>query len=194
MEAAWGKLEPTDAENLAIATGCQARTIREPAEAQNILLVEDETLVRDVIYEVLQAAGFSIRKSRNAEEALELDKGWNGTLHLLLTDVILPGGNGKNLARQLRSRYPKMKTIFMSGYSKTTALPGVERETNVSFLSKPFSVAALMRRVEESLGEIESALPGECLSDQTAADRLTAGNLDKEFAPVELSPRSSLRE
>jgi two-component system, cell cycle sensor histidine kinase and response regulator CckA len=124
------------------------------------------------ICEVLQAAGFSVRKSRNAEEALDVQKGWDGTLQLLLTDVILPGSSGKELARQLRSRYPKMKTIFMSGYARTAALPGADREANVSFLSKPFSVAALMRKVEESLQEeLESALPDECRLQKSVADR-----------------------
>jgi two-component system, cell cycle sensor histidine kinase and response regulator CckA len=153
MEAERAKLEPADVENLAIAAGYESRAIQESAGAQNILLVEDETLVREVIYEVLQTAGFSVRKSRNAEEALELQKGRNETVHLLLTDVILPGSSGKDLARKLRSRYPRMKTIFMSGYARNTALLGADRDANVSFLSKPFSVEALLRKVEESFRE-----------------------------------------
>ena len=70
METEWVKSGASDAENLAMAAGCHAPTTRASMAVQNILLVEDETLVREVIYEVLQA-GFSVRKSRNAEEALD---------------------------------------------------------------------------------------------------------------------------
>jgi len=170
MEAEWRKSAASDTENV-VSAGCHARA-RESGEAPNILLVEDEPLVREVIYQVLQSAGHSVRKSRNAEEALDTQKISNGTLQLLLTDVILPGGSGKDLSRLLRKRYPNMKTIFMSGYAKSAVLPGAELDASVSFLSKPFSVRALLQKVEESLDEkLSSALPNERPFQKNSFDR-----------------------
>jgi len=161
MEAERVKSAASDTQNPAVAGGCHAQA-RESGGARNILLVEDEPLVREVIYQVLQAAGYSVQKARNAEEAQDTQKISNGTLQLLLTDVILPGGSGRDLSRLLRNRYPNLQTIFMSGYAKSAVLPGAERDASVSFLSKPFSVRALLQKVEESLDEkLRSALPNE---------------------------------
>jgi hypothetical protein len=72
-------------------------------------------------------------------------------LRLLLTDVVMPGKNGRELAKDLRSRCPGMKTIFMSGCGESAALLGA-RDQDVAFLSKPFSVSTLMNRVRDFLG------------------------------------------
>jgi len=160
METGWTNSEASVEGNFALPSVCNEQPTQESRPARTILLVEDEALVREVMYEVLQAAGYLVLKSRNAEEALDLQKRWVGTVHVLLTDVVLPGRNGRDLARELRTRHPAMRTIFMSGYGKGVALLGADRDANASFLSKPFSVSALMQKVKESLDvEVESRVP-----------------------------------
>jgi CheY-like chemotaxis protein len=75
-----------------------------------ILLVEDEAFVRDVIDEVLQSAGYHVLKTPCAVEALQEYASYGGELHLLLTDVVMPGVNGRDLARKLRNQCPGMRT------------------------------------------------------------------------------------
>src|SRR6266576_2169982 len=116
---------------------------------RTILLVEDESLVRDVMDEVLQSVGYRVLKMQSAEEALEFYKQSGEEPDLLLTDIVMPGRNGRDLARELRKQRPIMKTIFMSGYGEGVALLGAERTAHVFYLSKPFSMPGLLRKIEE---------------------------------------------
>ncbi|HEY1271063.1 MAG TPA: response regulator [Terriglobales bacterium] len=134
---------PAEASN---ATCCPSAIPRE-----TILLVEDEAFVRDVIEEVLQTAGYHVLKTQGATEALQTYNSCGGDLHLLLTDVVMPGESGRDLARKLRSLCPGMRTIFMSGYGESVALLGAERDASVFYLSKPFSLPGLLQKIEEVL-------------------------------------------
>jgi len=80
-----------------------------------ILLVEDETFLREVTSEILECAGYRVLKTRNAAEALSVFSECKAIVRLLLTDVVLPGQNGRDLANDLRSVSPKLKIIFISG-------------------------------------------------------------------------------
>ena len=136
-----------------IATVCGEESRTRSLEPQTILLVEDEGSVRNVVSEILQSAGYMVLLAKNAQEAVGILRGWAGTLDLLLTDVVMPGGkNGRELARELRSGCPGMKTIFMSGYSESAALLGSARDPGISFLSKPFSIPTLMNKIRDLLG------------------------------------------
>jgi CheY-like chemotaxis protein len=81
-----------------------------------ILLVEDEAFVREITGEILEAAGYRVLKTRNAAEAIGAFRRYKAIVRLLLTDVVLPGRNGRELATALRKINPKLKTIFISGY------------------------------------------------------------------------------
>lgn len=80
-----------------------------------ILLVEDEQFLREVTCEILESAGYRVLKTRNAVEALSAFKEFKPIIRLLLTDVVLPGQNGRDLANDLRSVCPELRIIFISG-------------------------------------------------------------------------------
>jgi DNA-binding NtrC family response regulator len=120
---------------------------------ETILLVEDEAFVREVTGEVLASAGYTVLKAGNAEEALWTFCRHEGEVHLLLTDVVMPGKSGRDLAAELRSLSPGMKTIVTSGYSESVALLDGGQDSSVSFLAKPFSVQSLMQKIREMLDE-----------------------------------------
>jgi CheY-like chemotaxis protein len=81
-----------------------------------ILLVEDEAFLREVTCEILESAGYRVLKTRNAVEAAIAFREYKTIVKLLLTDVVLPGQNGRDLANDLRSISPKLRIIFISGY------------------------------------------------------------------------------
>lgn len=81
-----------------------------------ILLVEDETLLREVTCEILESAGYRVLKTRNAAEAISTFGEYKAIVRLLLTDVVLPGQNGRDLANDLRAVCPKLSVLFISGY------------------------------------------------------------------------------
>jgi response regulator RpfG family c-di-GMP phosphodiesterase len=80
-----------------------------------ILLVEDETFLREVTCEILESAGYRVLKTQDAAEAVSVFNEYKAIVRLLLTDVVLPGQNGRDLANNLRSVCPKLKIIFISG-------------------------------------------------------------------------------
>lgn len=115
-----------------------------------ILLVEDENLVRKVTGEVLQSSGYAVLAATNALQAMKIFRRHRGEIRLLLTDVIMPGKSGRELALELRSCSPEMKTIFISGYPDSAL---EERDSGTFFLPKPFSLDSLLRKVRDVLGE-----------------------------------------
>jgi two-component system cell cycle sensor histidine kinase/response regulator CckA len=114
-----------------------------------ILLVEDEAFVRKVTHEVLQSAGYSVVTAKNAVEAIEQRKSLP-QVDLLVTDVVLPGRNGRALASDLRSGQPNLSVLFVTGYP--LQLAEIEAaEPAEACLPKPFSAAALLRKVRQML-------------------------------------------
>ena len=122
-----------------------------PGGRETILLVDDEKSVRVTIRMFLENLGYGVLAAETAEEALRLAAGHSGTIHLLFTDVIMPGMNGQKLAQQLRAVRPDLKCLFMSGYTASAlALQGV-LDADMQFLFKPCSREALVRKVREAL-------------------------------------------
>jgi two-component system cell cycle sensor histidine kinase/response regulator CckA len=116
-----------------------------------ILLVEDEGFVREVTCEVLQSVGYRVLKAQNAKEAMRAFRQYEEEVQLLLTDVVMPGQNGRDLAQDLMAICPDLRTIFISGYPENavTRLQGRE----VHYLPKPFSVESLVQKVREVLDQ-----------------------------------------
>jgi CheY-like chemotaxis protein len=122
-----------------------------PRGTETILLVEDEPVVREVVRRVLHEQGYTLLEAQDAQEALHLAARFSGTIHLLLTDVVMPGMSGKALAQQLTQTYPKLKILFMSGYTDNAIVHHGVLEPGTAFIHKPFSAAALARKVRRVL-------------------------------------------
>jgi CheY-like chemotaxis protein len=116
------------------------------------LVVEDETVVRQLVCDVLRQQGYTILTAQNGQEALELSTGYAHPIHLLLTDVIMPKMSGKELAEQLTQTRPQLKVIFMSGYTDDVISHHGILNPDINFLQKPFSLIDMARKVREVLG------------------------------------------
>jgi two-component system cell cycle sensor histidine kinase/response regulator CckA len=123
-----------------------------------ILLVEDESIVREVTLQVLQRAGYRVLPSSGPEEALRIASEHQGQIGLLLTDVIMPGMNGADLAHRLQSMQPDLITVFMSGYAENDVVRNMRRQS-VIHIEKPFTVDILLSRIAEALGTEVRTLP-----------------------------------
>lgn len=123
--------------------------------AEAILLVEDEAFVREVTGEVLRSAGYEVLIARNAAEAAGIYAGRHGDVELLLSDVVLPGENGRVLARRLRRENPELKVLLVTGYAEQMGLREeeclAEECLSEECLAKPFSSEVLLRRVRQML-------------------------------------------
>jgi two-component system cell cycle sensor histidine kinase/response regulator CckA len=118
---------------------------------ETILLVEDEEAVRLLARECLEANGYRVLEARHGAEAIELARTFDGPIHLLFTDVLMPGMTGGELAQQLAGIRPGLPALFASGYTPNGAPQSDLFAPGVNFLQKPFSPAELLRRVRELL-------------------------------------------
>ncbi len=124
---------------------------------ETILVVEDQEEIRKLAQMVLKSYGYKVVVAANGWEALLYSERHAGPIHLMLTDVVMPGMTGQELADRLRPLRPEMEVVFMSGYMENgTVQPGA-LEAGAGFLAKPFSPDALATKVREVLGPPRSA-------------------------------------
>ncbi|WP_243317797.1 ATP-binding protein [Geothrix paludis] len=141
------------------APGASALPVDEGG-SETILLVEDEDQVREVAGSVLRQAGYTVLEARNGDEALALcaqHAQGAGRIHLLLTDVIMPGMNGRQVSEQVLVHHPGLAVLFMSGYTDDAILRHGVLEAQVPFLQKPFTPSKLRVKVREALARAERA-------------------------------------
>ena len=119
--------------------------------SETILLVEDADPLRKLAQTFLEGGGFRVLSAENGEKALELATRFGGKFDLLLTDVVMPGMNGRVLAEQLFSRQPGMKVLYMSGYTDSFIAGHGVLDPNTHLLHKPFTEEVLIRKVREVL-------------------------------------------
>ncbi|MEO6601430.1 MAG: response regulator, partial [Polyangiaceae bacterium] len=120
---------------------------------ETVLVVEDNAAVRSVLCRVLKDAGYVVLDAADAVQATEICTSRREHIDLLLTDVVMPGVSGPELALELQQKRPEMKVLFMSGYSGSAITRhGVLREGLV-FLQKPFSPGSVTRAVRTALGD-----------------------------------------
>jgi CheY-like chemotaxis protein len=118
---------------------------------ETILLVEDEPAVRELTRMVLAAQGYCVVEALNPEDAQRLSESHASRIHLLLTDVVMPGVSGRELARRITARHPNMRVLYMSGYTQNVIAGGGTLETGIAFLQKPFTPATLIDKVRDVL-------------------------------------------
>ena len=120
-------------------------------------MVEDEASVRNLAARTLRGRGYTVLEAANGEKALRLVEAQPGLeIHLLLTDVVMPLLGGKGLAEQLSATRPDLKVLFISGYTDNTIAHHGVLEASIALLQKPFSPAALIRKVREVLDSREA--------------------------------------
>ena len=124
-----------------------------PWGRETILLVEDQALVREVTCQILESAGYVVLEADDAVDAMSIFLQRSGNIHLLLTDVVMPGKTGCVLAEELGALCPEMKIIFMSGYGERVAFVKAHQEPRMSHLSKPFSVQGFLESAGERISE-----------------------------------------
>jgi two-component system, cell cycle sensor histidine kinase and response regulator CckA len=122
--------------------------------SQTILVVEDEAALLQVTSQSLEAVGYEILAAQSPAEAIRISKSHRGPIHLMVTDVIMPGMNGAQLAAHLSALRPEMKVLYVSGYTDDTIVRHGVLEAGLAFLQKPFSPKTLARRVTEVLASV----------------------------------------
>lgn len=124
-----------------------------PVGNETILVVEDDESVKKLASRVLEKQGYNVLEARDGEDAITFCKNYNKPIHLILTDVIMPKMNGKELVEKLKSIYPEIKSLFMSGYTENAiAIHGILEE-GIQYLQKPFTVESLARKVRDVLNK-----------------------------------------
>jgi two-component system cell cycle sensor histidine kinase/response regulator CckA len=120
---------------------------------ETVLLVEDEPLVRRSVRHYLEGWGYSVLEAASRAEAVDACKGHKGTIHLLLTDSVLPGGSGKTVVRAVRDIVPDVAVIQMSAHSPDKLIRDGRLADGVPLLQKPFTAEVLAAKIREVLGE-----------------------------------------
>ena len=118
---------------------------------ETVLLVDDEDMVRVPAERILSRYGYSVLAAPDAEAALRIASKHAGEIDLLLTDVVMPGRSGKDLAAELRRLRPKTRVLYMSGYSQDVIVHQGILDDGVALIEKPYAMEALLRRIREVL-------------------------------------------
>jgi len=121
------------------------------AGKETILFVEDVEEVCDFANNALSGLGYNVYIARNGLEALELTKDKNLNIDLLITDLIMPDMNGKELSAEIKKIMPDVLVLFASGYTENHIVRGGELDRDINFLQKPYSVTELAEKVREIL-------------------------------------------
>jgi two-component system cell cycle sensor histidine kinase/response regulator CckA len=119
--------------------------------SETILVVEDDSMIRELVLKALAMGGYNLLEAGNGNEALAICERQKGAIHLLLTDVVMPGMNGRELAERARFFHPEMKVIYMSGYTENAVVHNGVLDAAAPLLQKPFSPMVLLGKVRELL-------------------------------------------
>ncbi len=115
------------------------------------MVVEDEEIVRELVCETLSTHGYKTLEAQNAIEALQHASEPAETIHLLLTDIIIPEMNGRELSERVVAIHPAIKVLYMSGYTDNIIGHHGILEKDINFLQKPFTVRSLLQKVRQIL-------------------------------------------
>jgi CheY-like chemotaxis protein len=118
---------------------------------ETILLVEDDPMVLEISKMLLEELGYTVLTANTPGESIRLAEKHAGKIDLLITDVVMPEMNGRELTNRLLSRYPELGTLYMSGYTSNVIAPRGVLERGICFLQKPFTKDSLAEKVREAL-------------------------------------------
>jgi PAS domain S-box-containing protein len=124
---------------------------REHKGSETVLLIEDDSHVRGAVRRMLEARGYQLLIARDGVEARALVERHNGPIDLVLTDVVMPGGSGPSIVREMAKTSKRMRALFMSGYTDHAMLRNGALEEGMAFIQKPFSPQALAQKIREVL-------------------------------------------
>jgi two-component system, cell cycle sensor histidine kinase and response regulator CckA len=120
---------------------------------ETILVVEDQEAVRHTTSAILSEYGYHVLEAANGEDAMDIVRAYTGEIHLLLTDLVLPGVNGKEVSERLKAKRPNLKVLFTSGYTADVIAHRGVLDSGIAYIPKPFSSDALAGKVREVLNE-----------------------------------------
>jgi len=133
-------------------------TTAKPEQAlETILLVEDESSLRNLLRQFLESQGYTVLEAAAGAAAIQICNSPPGPIHLLLTDLIMPGINGRELARRVCAMRPETKVLYMSGYTENVITHNAILEEGIALLQKPFSLSTLKTKVREKLSSASRA-------------------------------------
>jgi DNA-binding response OmpR family regulator len=121
--------------------------------SETILLTEDEDIVRHLVMKVLRAGGYTVLPARDGEEALQIGHSYEGTIHLLVTDVVMPRMSGRELVGRILPVRPQMKVLYMSGYTENAIVHHGRLDPGVNLIGKPYSFEELAVKIRSVLDE-----------------------------------------
>jgi two-component system, cell cycle sensor histidine kinase and response regulator CckA len=126
-----------------------ARQVAQPVDqgTETIMVVEDNTMLRDMAQKILERCGYRVLISGSGEECLQRLTTHDGPVHLLLTDVVMPEMNGRELYARIATLFPDIKVLYMSGYTDNVILHHGVLEAGIDFIQKPFSVQGLANKI-----------------------------------------------
>jgi two-component system cell cycle sensor histidine kinase/response regulator CckA len=124
--------------------------------SETVLLVEDEESVRQLVRETLEARGYRVLEAENGQAGLTVAQQHQDPIHLIITDVVMPGMSGHQLVQQLLQLRPDLKVLYLSGYTEDVFAGNGIADNSKAFLQKPFTLQSLSRKVREVLGQTGS--------------------------------------
>jgi PAS domain S-box-containing protein len=131
----------------------KTRNLVPSGHGETVLVVEDETVILELACTMLEHLGYSVLAADSPEEAIDLADAHSGKIHLLITDVVMPGMNGRDLAVQLMQLYPDLRVLFMSGYTANVIAHHGVLDPGVHFMQKPFSMDDIAAKVREVMDD-----------------------------------------
>ena len=111
------------------------------------MIVDDNASIRQLIVETLKPLGYNCLEAASGEDAISVIRKYSGKIHLLLTDVVMPGMSGRELAEKIRKERPDVKVIFMSGYTEDIIAHHGVLEKGINYISKPITPVTLTKKI-----------------------------------------------
>lgn len=141
---------PTVSETLSVVSP-QEVTDKMPGGSETVLLVEDNSMALDICIKALTALGYRVLSASSGEDALDISRAFQGDIHLLMTDVILPGMNGPTIAKVLCKERPEIKVLYNSGHTESMIVSQGVLQSDLNFIAKPFNIFTLAHKLRDVL-------------------------------------------